>query len=65
MPSLLVKYISYKHYDLACENGLNNCKECGACAWVCPAKIPLVQQIQFGKNLCQNQKKVSEEYSEA
>ena len=65
MPSLLVKYISYKHYDLACENGLNNCKECGACAWVCPAKIPLVQQIQFGKNLCQNQKKVSDECSEA
>ena len=64
MPSLLVKYISYKHYDLAFDSGLESCKECGACAWVCPAKIPLVQQIQFGKNICQNRKKVSEEKSE-
>lgn len=63
MPSLLVKYISYKHYKLAYENGLDNCKECGACAWVCPAKIPLVQQIQFGKNFYRNQRKVSAENS--
>lgn len=63
MPSLLAKYISYKHYKLAYENGLDNCKECGACAWECPAKIPLVQQIQFGKNFYRNQRKVSAENS--
>jgi electron transport complex protein RnfC len=26
-----------------------DCKECGCCAYACPAKIPLVQLIQFAK----------------
>lgn len=26
-----------------------DCKECGCCGYVCPAKIPLVQLIQFAK----------------
>ena len=27
-----------------------DCKECGCCAYACPAKIPLVQLIQFAKS---------------
>jgi len=27
------------------------CNECGACTYVCPAKIPLLQNIRIGKEL--------------
>ncbi|MFC1510894.1 electron transport complex subunit RsxC [Candidatus Margulisiibacteriota bacterium] len=32
------------------EWGGQDCIECGSCAYVCPAKIPLVQWIKLGKN---------------
>lgn len=51
MPTLLSKYVEFKSYDKAYEAGILTCKECGACAWICPAKIPLVQHLKFGKNM--------------
>ena len=29
--------------------GLTDCMECGTCAFVCPAHIPLVQWVRYGK----------------
>lgn len=49
MPTMMNKYINHKLYDKAVECGISNCKECGACAWVCPAGIPLVQNFRQGK----------------
>ena len=34
-----------KRYNIAA------CFECGSCAYICPAKIPLVQLIRTGKTL--------------
>jgi len=31
------------------SSGLNDCMKCGACAYVCPAQIRLVQYIDNGK----------------
>ena len=33
------------------KNGLSSCMECGSCAYVCPAKRPLVQNMRIGKGL--------------
>ena len=51
MPTILNKYIKYKRYDEVLESGLMYCKECGACSWACPARIPLVQNFKMAKDI--------------
>ncbi|OHD11681.1 MAG: electron transporter RnfC [Spirochaetes bacterium GWD1_27_9] len=51
MPTILNKYIKNKLYEKALDSGLMFCKECGACSWVCPARIPLVQIFRMGKDI--------------
>ena len=36
-------------WDAAVELGIVECKECGCCAYVCPAKRSIVHLIRFGK----------------
>ena len=31
------------------ELSINLCMECGCCAYVCPAKRPLIESIRIGK----------------
>lgn len=51
MPTLLNRFIRNKLYQNALDYGLMFCKECGACAYSCPAKIPLVQTFRIGKEI--------------
>jgi Na+-translocating ferredoxin:NAD+ oxidoreductase subunit C len=51
MPTTLNKYIKYKRFKESIDSGLMYCTECGACSWVCPACIPLVQNLKTGKDL--------------
>jgi electron transport complex protein RnfC len=51
MPTVINRYIKNNEYDEAVERGLLYCKECGACAWTCPARIPLVQTFKHGKDI--------------
>jgi electron transport complex protein RnfC len=46
---MIVSAIKYNNLDLAVKSGLNDCIKCGACAYVCPAQIRLVQYIDTGK----------------
>jgi Na+-translocating ferredoxin:NAD+ oxidoreductase subunit C len=39
-----------ERYDDARQNYLLECLECGCCAYVCPAKRPIVQAIQRAKS---------------
>ncbi|MBP7553320.1 MAG: electron transport complex subunit RsxC [Spirochaetes bacterium] len=50
-PTIINKYIKYNLFDKAADAGLLFCKECGACAWSCPARIPLVQNFRLGKDI--------------
>ncbi|HUX14196.1 MAG TPA: electron transport complex subunit RsxC [Spirochaetia bacterium] len=50
-PTILYKYIDHQQYDRAVAAGLADCHECGACAYVCPAHIPLVQGLKVGKRV--------------
>ena len=36
-------------FNLAKEYKLEECIECGVCAYICPSKIPLLEMIQNGK----------------
>ncbi|MGQ9464911.1 MAG: hypothetical protein ACUVQ4_04300 [bacterium] len=38
----------------AFEYGLNDCIQCGCCAYVCPANIPLVHYFKFAKMSSRN-----------
>ena len=48
-PTRLHKWIDHAEYDEAIKEGLLDCKECGCCSFVCPARLPLVQGMKLGK----------------
>jgi len=49
LPSMIAKCAQQKRYGLADHYYALDCFECGACAYVCPQKIPLVQFIRVAK----------------
>lgn len=51
VPTRLYKKISHGLYDDAMKLNLMDCKECGCCAYVCPANLPLVQGMRLGKKM--------------
>ncbi len=51
VPALLYRQIDNGEYAAAMANSLMDCKECGCCAYVCPAHIPLVHGMKTGKKL--------------
>ena len=51
MPNKMFRNIKYKNYQEAMDLGLMDCKECGCCAYICPAHLPLVQGFKLGKKL--------------
>jgi len=55
-PTRLYKLIDHKQYETALAEGLMDCKECGCCAYLCPARIPLVQGLKLGKLLSRKKK---------
>jgi electron transport complex protein RnfC len=48
-PTTLYKWIEHRQYAEAMAAGLMDCKECGCCGYVCPARIPLIQGMKLGK----------------
>ncbi|MBN2453849.1 MAG: electron transport complex subunit RsxC [Candidatus Omnitrophica bacterium] len=49
VPTTLMYRVKKENFSEAKELGIMNCYECGACAYTCPAKIPLVDYMKFGK----------------
>ena len=54
-PVLIVRELKAKNYNKARRFGLMDCIECGCCAFVCPAKINLVQRFRLGKGVIRQQ----------
>ncbi|MDO8142489.1 MAG: RnfABCDGE type electron transport complex subunit C, partial [Candidatus Brocadiales bacterium] len=48
-PSELSITCEAKEFNLAIENNVMECKECGCCSYICPAKRPIVHLIKFAK----------------
>ena len=51
IPSELHRSVEKGDLNTAKLFDIGLCSECGACAYVCPAKIPLLQNIRVGKDL--------------
>jgi electron transport complex protein RnfC len=49
-PSALMYRVKKELFNEAQEMGITNCYECGACAYTCPAKIPLLDYMKYGKS---------------
>ncbi|MBN2353167.1 MAG: electron transport complex subunit RsxC [Spirochaetales bacterium] len=49
-PTILVKLIKHGRTEEAVAGGLNDCEECGCCAYVCPAGIPLLAYLRKGRS---------------
>jgi electron transport complex protein RnfC len=49
LPTTLAAYARRNRLDDVEELNALDCIECGSCSYVCPATIPLVQAIRFGK----------------
>jgi electron transport complex protein RnfC len=45
----MAKYAKAGRYDECKQGYIDDCFECGACAYTCPANIPLVQYIKVAK----------------
>ena len=56
MPTILNRLIKNKLFDEAVKDGVLLCKECGACSYTCPAKIPLVQVFKMTKEFARRLK---------
>ncbi|MDC7227470.1 MAG: electron transport complex subunit RsxC [Spirochaetales bacterium] len=55
-PTKMFKFVDHDDYDSAMQNNLMDCKECGCCAYACPANIPLVQGMRLGKKMARKKK---------
>jgi len=49
MPLMFVNLVKKEDYESLADYHIANCVECGACAYGCPAKIPIVSYIKTGK----------------
>ena len=49
MPGEMSIALERHDWDAAVELGLMECKECGCCAYVCPAQRHIVHLVKFGK----------------
>ena len=49
VPSEISRAVEQGGTDIAMEWNVLECKECGCCSYVCPAKRPIVHQVKFAK----------------
>ena len=49
MPAEISRAVERENFELALEWNVLECKECGCCAYVCPAKRRIVHMIKFAK----------------
>ena len=62
-PALIVRELKAGNIEKAKKFGLMDCIECGCCAFVCPAKVNLIQRIRLGKGIVRQ--KMAEEKAKA
>ena len=49
MPLQFVNLVKKEDYESLANYHIADCVECGACAYDCPANIPIVSYIKTGK----------------
>jgi electron transport complex protein RnfC len=61
MPNEIVRFVEREKFERAEQYGILDCMECGACAYICPAKIGHVQLMKLGKAALWARKKKEQE----
>ncbi|MGP1455351.1 MAG: electron transport complex subunit RsxC [Treponema sp.] len=56
MPVLMIRALKANNLETAVRCGLMDCVECGACSFICPARIKLVQRFKVGKQILRDAK---------
>lgn len=46
-PYLYPKFVTSRHYAECAENYIDNCTECGTCAYICPSHISILEYIRI------------------
>jgi electron transport complex protein RnfC len=54
MPVLMYKALQSGNIDEMNQTHLMDCIECGSCAYICPASVPLVLGFRSGKQILRN-----------
>ena len=49
-PHLLEKLANKEYFDRCESEGIIDCIECGSCSYTCPAAIPLLDYLRYGKS---------------
>ena len=49
MPFEFADYYEKGKYEQMIKANIQNCIECGACEFVCPSRVPLIESIKTGK----------------
>jgi electron transport complex protein RnfC len=49
MPVRIADYAEKDNFAMCAEYGVKDCMECGACAYVCDTKRPLVHWVKYAK----------------
>jgi len=55
-PARIAAAVDKSDNEMFLRLGGLECIECGSCAYTCPAKRPLVQQIRYGKSEARKKK---------
>ena len=53
---IIKNYLELRYEDMVDNHHLNDCFECGSCAFVCPSHIPLVQHFRVAKSMAKKLK---------
>ncbi len=56
-PSRLARLAQFERYEGMEDYYIWDCMECGACSYVCPSNIPIVQLIRVGKSALRDKKR--------
>ncbi|KXB07921.1 hypothetical protein AKJ55_01695, partial [candidate division MSBL1 archaeon SCGC-AAA382M17] len=55
MPTKLVDLVRKEKWEEAKDYGIMRCDLCGSCAYVCPSKIPFIEEIKKGQEHLRSQ----------
>lgn len=64
MPNELSQFLEAEDYEFAEQYDVLDCMECGCCAFVCPARRPLVQHMRSGKAVVALRKRERQQQAE-
>jgi len=60
VPAAISRAVESENLDVAMDWNVLECKECGCCTYVCPARRPVVHQVKFAKAELAKRKRAKE-----